>query len=271
MTKAILGQMKNLSKSICILMDTFQELEDDVLDYMSKLCPVKPIGPLFINPKVSSSNISVDILKADDCMGWLDSKPPSSVAYISFGSVVFLKQEQVTEIAYGLLNSGVSFMWVMKPPEKLYSSKPHVLPDGFWEKVGDKGKVVQWSPQQQVLAHPSISCFLTHCGWNSTLEALACGVPVLAFPHWGDQVTNAKYLVDEFRVGIRMCRGVAEDKIIPKEDVEKCLVGPKAAEIKESALKWKKKAEEAVALAGSSNQNMQDILNQITLRSKVKL
>ncbi|XP_027076859.1 gallate 1-beta-glucosyltransferase 84A24-like [Coffea arabica] len=275
MIKAILGQIKNLSKSICILMDTFQELEDDVLDYMSKLCPVKPIGPLFINPKVSSSNISVDILKADDCMGWLDSKPPSSVVYISFGSVVFLKQEQVTEIAYGLLNSGVSFLWVMKPPEKLYSSKPHVLPDGFWEKVGDKGKVVQWSPQQQVLAHPSISCFLTHCGWNSTLEALASGVPVLAFPHWGDQVTNAKYLVDEFRVGIRMCRGVAEDKIIPKEEVEKCLVeatcGPKAAEIKESALKWKKKAEEAVALAGSSNQNMQDFLNQIILRSKVKL
>ncbi|CDP12832.1 unnamed protein product [Coffea canephora] len=218
---------------------------------MSKLHPVKPIGPLFINPKVSSSNISVDILKADDCLGWLDSKPPSSVVYISFGSVVFLKQEQVTEIAYGLVNSGVSFLWVMKPPEKLYSSKPHptatsvgtsfhfLLFDSLWMELDSGGT----------------------CLWSAGFS----------FSPLGDQVTNAKYLVDEFRVGIRMCRGVAEDKIIPKEDVEKCLVGPKAAEIKESALKWKKKAEEAVALAGSSNQNMQDFLNQITLRSKVKL
>lgn len=274
--ESILGQFKNLSKNMCILMDTFQELENDVISYISKLCSVKPIGPLFSNPKVSSSStVSVDMLKADDCMGWLDSKPPSSVVYISFGSVVFLKQEQVAEIAYGLLNSGVSFLWVMKPPpEELQSAEPHVLPDGFWEKAGDKGKVVQWSPQQEVLAHPSVVCFMTHCGWNSTLEALTSGVPVLVFPQWGDQVTDAKYLVDEFRVGIRMCRGAAENKIVPKEEVEKCLLeatcGPKAAELKENALKWKEKAEEAVASGGSSHRNMLDFLYQITFRLEVK-
>ncbi|KAL3515326.1 hypothetical protein ACH5RR_022228 [Cinchona calisaya] len=272
---AILGVFKNLPKNMCILMDTFEELENDVINYMSNLCPIKPIGPLFSNPKVlssnsSSSSVSVDILKADDCMAWLDSKPNSSVVYISFGSVVFLKQEQVDEIAYGLLNSGVSFLWVMRPPTGGLDSKTgHVLPDGFLEKVGDNGKIVQWSPQQEALAHPSVACFMTHCGWNSTLEALACAVPVLAFPQWGDQVTDAKYLVDEFKVGIRMCRGdLAENKIVVKEEVERCLLeatsGPKAAEIKENALKWKKKAEEAVVDGGSSDRNMQFFLDQLT-------
>ncbi|CAK9187099.1 unnamed protein product [Ilex paraguariensis] len=265
--RAILGQYKNLSKPFCILMDTFQELEHEVIEYMSKLCPIKPIGPLCKNPKAISSAIRGDFLKADDCVGWLDSKPPSSVVYISFGSVVSLKQGQIHEIAYGLLKSEVSFLWVMRPPQKDSGFEASVLPDGFLEAAGDKGKVVQWSPQEQVLSHPSVACFVTHCGWNSSMEAISSGVPVVAFPQWGDQVTDAKYLVDEFKVGIRMCRGEAENRIIPRDEVEKCLReatnGPKAAEMKENALKWKKAAEEAVEEGGSSDQNMKAFVAEV--------
>ncbi|KAI5661140.1 hypothetical protein M9H77_20463 [Catharanthus roseus] len=269
--RAILRQFSNLSKNLCVLMDTFFELETEEIESISKLCPVKSIGPLFKASKVANSSISGDIIKADDCKDWLDSKPNSSVVYISFGSVVTLKQEQVTELAYGLLNSEVSFLWVIRPPRinnnSSSSSSGPVLPEGFLEKIGAKGKIVQWSPQEQVLCHPSIACFLTHCGWNSTLEAISSGVPIMAFPQWGDQVLDAKYLVDVFKIGLRMCRGEDENRIIPRDEIENCLreatIGPKAEEMKENALKWKNKAEEAVAIGGSSHRNIQDFLDEI--------
>lgn len=272
LARAILGQFKSLSKPFCILMDTFQELEPEVLEYMSKLCPIKTVGPLFLTPKSTgggpSGDVRGDLVKVDSCTEWLDSKPISSVVYISFGSVVELKQEQVDEIAYGLLNSGVSFLWVRKPPKPVF--RPTVLPDGFLEKVGDNGKVVQWCLQEQVLAHPSVACFMTHCGWNSSMEAITSGVPVVAFPQWGDQVTDAKYLVDVFKIGVRLSRGDAENMVTTRDEVEKCLIeatrGAKAAEMKENALKWKKKAEEAVAEGGSSDRNLEEFVEEVRNR-----
>ncbi|KAF3444164.1 hypothetical protein FNV43_RR13854 [Rhamnella rubrinervis] len=265
--RVILSQFKNLDKPLFILMDTFQELEGPVVEYMSKVYPVLTVGPLFINP--NSSKVRGDFVKSDDdCLEWLDLKPASSVVYISFGSVVHLKQDQVDEIARGISNLGVSFLWVMKPPRVMYPGyETVVLPDGFLEKAGDKGKVVQWSPQEEVLAHPSVACFMTHCGWNSSMESLASGIPVVAFPQWGDQVTNAKYLVDEFKGGLRLCRGEAENRLISSEEVEKCLleatVGPKAEEMKRNTLKWKEAAEVAVAKGGSSDRNIQDFVDQV--------
>ncbi|XP_075501762.1 gallate 1-beta-glucosyltransferase 84A24-like [Primulina tabacum] len=268
--RAILGQLKNLTKPFCILMDTFEELEHEIVEHMSKICrPIKTVGPLFkeLETQATSSNetIRVDFLTVDNCAEFLDSKAEGTVVYISFGSVVYLTQEQVDEIAYGLLSSRVSFLWVLKPPGPETGRLPHVLPEGFMEKVGDKGKIVQWSPQEEVLAHRSTACFVTHCGWNSTMETLASGVPVVAFPQWGDQVTDAKFLVDVFKVGIRLCRGAAEGSIVPREEVERCLReatdgGPKAAEMKENALKWKKAAAEAVA---DSYRNMKDFVDEI--------
>ncbi|KVH93315.1 gallate 1-beta-glucosyltransferase-like [Cynara cardunculus var. scolymus] len=266
--RAILGQFKNLSKTFCVLMETFQELEDDLIKYMSQICPIRPVGPLFKHPLLeTSSNISGNLIKADDCLEWLDSKQPSSVVYISFGSVVNLSQEQLTEMAYGVLNSGVSFLWVMRKGDTFNGVKSGRLPEGFSEAAGDKGMVVQWSPQTQVLSHPAVSCFVTHCGWNSTMEALSSGVPVVAFPQWGDQVTDAKYLVDEWKVGIRMCRGEAENRVIGREEIGQCLKeatnGVKAAEMKRNALKWKKAAEAAVEEGGTSDRNIQEFVDDI--------
>ena len=103
------------------------------------------------------------------------------------------------------------------------------------------------------------------------MESLTSGMPVVAFPQWGDQVTDAVYLVDVFKTGIRMCRGEAENRIIPREEIEKCLLeatsGPKAAEMKQNALKWKKAAEEAVAEGGSSDRNIQAFVDEVRRRS----
>ncbi|XP_020237117.1 gallate 1-beta-glucosyltransferase [Cajanus cajan] len=261
--RAILQQLSNLEKTSCILMDTFQELEADVLDYMSKIChvPIKTVGPLF---KASES-----VHGESECMiKWLDSKEASSVVYVSFGSVVHLKQEQVDEIAHGLLESGLCFLWVMKPPQKHSGKEAHVVPHGFLEKAGNKGKVVQWCRQEQVLGHPSISCFLTHCGWNSSVEALTFGVPLVAFPQWGDQVTNAKYLVDVFQVGVRMCWGEAANELIKRDEVMRCLFEATLGPMKQNALNFKAAAEAAVAQpAGSSHRNMDAFVDQLSKRS----
>lgn len=273
----ILEQFKNLSKPFCVLVDSFEELEHDYINYLSKFFLIRPVGPLFKNPKAtcSTTNIRGDFFKTDDCIEWLNSRPPSSVVYISFGSVVYLPQKQVDEIAYGVLNSKVSFLWVLKPPPKDWDVQPHVLPHGFLEETGDKGKVVQWSPQEQVLAHPSVACFLTHCGWNSSMEAVTSGVPVLTFPAWGDQVTNAKFLVDVFGVGVRLGYSQAENKLVTRDEVKKCLleatVGPKAEELKKNAFKWKKAAEAAVAVGGSSDRNLDAFVEDIKKRGPVNI
>ncbi|MCD7472520.1 hypothetical protein HAX54_013778 [Datura stramonium] len=269
--KAILGQFEKLSGSFCVIMDTFQELELELVDQLSKICPIKTVGPLFMHPKLISPNgedINGDLFTADGgIMQWLDSKSPSSVVYISFGSIVMLQQKQIDELAYGLLNSGVNFLWVLKEPSTGTGFLPVKLPDGFLDKAGDRAKIVQWCPQEQVLAHPSLACFLTHCGWNSTMEAISLGTPIIAFPQWGDQVLDAKYLVDVFKVGIRLCRGEDHNNVIPREEVEKCVreatSGAKAAEMKENALKWKKAAEDAVAKGGSSQKNLQAFIDEV--------
>ncbi|XP_062104311.1 putative UDP-glucose glucosyltransferase [Humulus lupulus] len=274
---AILEQFKSLSKSFCVLVDTYEELEHDIIQEMSKLCPIMPVGPLCKDPKgaVLKNTVRADLMKADeDCMEWLNTMGPASVVYISFGSIVYLKQEQVDEIAHALLNSCISFLWVMKPPSNDSGLKHHVLPGGFLEETAGRGKVVKWSPQEKVLAHPSVMCFLTHCGWNSSMEALTSGVPVLTFPQWGDQVTNAKFLVDVFGVGVRLSRGEIENRVVLREEVEKCLTEvmfstDKAVELKRNALKWTMAAEAAVAEGGSSNQNIRYFLEEICKRSCV--
>ncbi|KAK8518857.1 hypothetical protein V6N13_017876 [Hibiscus sabdariffa] len=267
---AILGQFKKLDKPFCVLMDSFEELEPEIVEYMSKFCLIKTVGPLFKYPQVSNDTVRCDILKADECIEWLDSKPALSVMYISFGTVVYLKQEQVDEIARALLATGISFLWVITSPFKASGLQLHTLPQGFLEKVGDNGKIVQWCPQEKVLTHPSVSCFVSHCGWNSTMEALSCGVPIVAFPQWGDQVTGAVYLVDVFKTGVRMCRGAAENRIIPKEEVVKCFLeattGPKASYLKSNALKWKAAAEAAIADGGSSDRNIQAFIDEVKTR-----
>nr|BAF99686.1 UDP-glucose:hydroxycinnamate 1-O-glucosyltransferase [Lobelia erinus]BAF99687.1 UDP-glucose:hydroxycinnamate 1-O-glucosyltransferase [Lobelia erinus] len=268
--RAILGQFKLLSKPICILVESFQELENDCINYLSTLCPIKPIGPLFSNPSVrNGSSIRGDFMKVEDCIDWLNTRADSSVVYVSFGSIVYVKQEQITEIARGLADSGLSFLWAFKQPGIDMGLTPPSLPDGFLEEVKGRGKVVEWCSQEAVLSHPAVSCFMSHCGWNSTMEALSSGVPVAAFPIWGDQVTDAKFLVDEFKVGIRMCRGEADinKKVVTREEIARCLLaatsGPKAEELKRNALKWKKAAADSVGAGGSSDRNLEEFVGSI--------
>ncbi|CAN0846231.1 Putative UDP-glucose glucosyltransferase [Linum grandiflorum] len=158
---------------------------------------------------------------------------------------------QREEFAYGLINSGLPFLWVVRPME-------------------EKGKLVRWAPQEEVLRHPSVACFVTHCGWNSTMEAISAGKPVVTFPQWGDQVTDAKFLVDVFEVGVRMGRGAETTKLVKRDEVERCVVeatvGEKAEVLKRNAARWKKEAEGAVAETGSSTRSVMEFVEEVKKR-----
>jgi len=125
--------------------------------------------------------------------------------------------------------------------------------------------VVRWCPQLEVLTHEAVGCFVTHCGWNSTLEALSSGVPMVAVPHWSDQSTNAKHIMDIWKMGLKV--PVDEKGLVKQEAIENCIreimEGERGEEIKKNALKWRKLAREAVDEGGSSDKNIEEFVAKL--------
>ncbi|KAK9097301.1 hypothetical protein Sjap_022798 [Stephania japonica] len=265
--KLFSNMFKNMANIKWVLANSFYELEKEVVDSMTQISPIRPIGPL-IPPILlgdsNSSDVGIDMWKPDEtCIEWLDNRPNSSVVYVSFGSIAVLSKNQMGSLAEGLKSSGCAFLWVVKEGE---------LPEGFVEEVAGRGLVVKWSPQIKVLMHPSVGCFVTHCGWNSTLETVACGVPVITFPQWSDQPTNAKLITDVFGVGLTLRvddQGEGdEERIVRSEEVVRCIGevmgGPKCGELKRRALELRQAARRAVTENGSSDRNIDDFIKEIS-------
>lgn len=126
--------------------------------------------------------------KHDAYREWLDLKKTGSVVYISLGSMASLGKQQMEELAFGLIMSNSHFLWVVRP------SEVDKLPQDFTSLASEKGLIVEWCHQPEVLAHHALACFVSHCGWNSTLEALSYGVPIVAMAQWVDQITNSKFI-----------------------------------------------------------------------------
>jgi len=234
-------------------------------DYVASTWGAKTVGPTMPSvyldnrlPNDASCGIHLHTPKTSQSKAWLDAHPSLSVVYVSFGSIASLSSKQMAEIAEGLRNSGKPFLWVVRAKETWK------LPATFADEVKDRGLIVPWCSQLEVLAHPSIGCFVTHCGWNSTLEAISTGVPMVAIPHWSDQPTNAKYVQDVWRVGVR----VRPDSqgVMRREEVEMCvrqvMEGEMRKEFKKRALEWSNKAKKAMGKGGSSDINISDFLSK---------
>ena len=145
-------------------------------------------GPLH---KLSSRSAGSSLLDQDrSCMAWLDTRAPGSVLYVSFGSLAAMDPGEFLEVAWGLAASGHPFLRVVRP-KLVRGCDGAQLPDGFEDAVAGRGMVIRWAPQQEVLAHPAVGGFWTHCGWNSTLESVGEGVPMLCRPDAVDQMMNA--------------------------------------------------------------------------------
>ncbi|KAF3341050.1 crocetin glucosyltransferase 2-like isoform X2 [Carex littledalei] len=256
-------QFLDLDKADEVLINSFYELETEEADYMASVWRAKTIGPTVPSSYLdnlipSDTSYGFHIFKPDTapCMAWLDTKPENSVVYISIGSLSSLDPVQMAELAYGLFNSNIPFLWVVRSSEK------NKLPEGFTDKAKERGLIITWSPQLDVLAHRAVGCFLTHCGWNSTVEALSLGVPMVAFPQWTDQPMNAKYVECVWEVGVRTQRNGAG--LVSREEVERCvkevMQGERCEEYRRNSQKWSNKAREAMKEGGSSFGNIVELV-----------
>ncbi|KAH6815975.1 hypothetical protein C2S51_020795 [Perilla frutescens var. frutescens] len=267
MLEVLVGQFSNLEKADFVLFNTFDGLEIEVVQWMMTCWTIKTIGPthsLLQNDVVNTphkNNQMINLFEPNQeaCRKWLDSKETSSVVYVSFGSLASLEKSQIEELAWGLMMSKCSFLWVVR------ASEEHKLPPNFTSLACERGLIVNWCTQTQVLAHHAVSCFLTHGGWNSTMEGLSYGVPLIVMAQWVDQTTNAKFIEDVWRVGVRV-RG-SENGMVSKEEVCMCVVdiaqGDKGRELRLNASKLKKLAEEAVGEGGTTTKNIEDIVSRI--------
>ncbi|KAL0312228.1 UNVERIFIED_CONTAM: UDP-glycosyltransferase 74E2 [Sesamum radiatum] len=258
----VVNQFSGLENADWLFLNTFYKLEEEVIDYMSKFLPVKTIGPtvpsMYLDKRLpDDKEYGLNVYKPDTaaCMEWLNQQQPETVVYVSFGSLAQLGEEQMEELAWGLRLSNKHFLWVVR------SSEEPKLPKDFAQESSEQGLIVSWSPQLDVLAHEAVCCFVTHCGWNSTLEALSLGVPMVAVPQWTDQGTNSKFVMDVWKMGVR---AKTDDKgIVSRETIASCIrdvmEGERGDEIKKNAIKWKELAREAVDEGGSSDKNIEEL------------
>ncbi|KAF8037421.1 hypothetical protein BT93_B0351 [Corymbia citriodora subsp. variegata] len=247
-----MGVNKTVRISNWLLCNSFYELDPAACGLIPELLPV---GPL-------TSTDGLGNFWAEDrtCLEWLDLQPHESVVYVAFGSLAAFSQNQFEELALGLELSGHPFLWVVRSGFTDVDGIKY--PDGFLERVSDRGKIVSWVPQEKVLAHPSVSCFVTHCGWNSTMEGISNGVPFLCWPCFADQFYNRRYICDALRVGLDLKAEEAE--IISRHKIQAQLEQLLSdVQIKENAERLRGMARRSVSEGGSSTANIQHFVEQL--------
>uniref|UniRef100_A0A0D9XDZ3 Glycosyltransferase n=1 Tax=Leersia perrieri TaxID=77586 RepID=A0A0D9XDZ3_9ORYZ len=261
----LVNQFLGLDTAEHVLVNSFYDLEPQEAEYLASTWRAKMIGPTvpsaFLDKRLPddvSYGIHLHTPMTAESKAWLDAQQPRSVLYVSFGSMASLGPDQMGEVAEGLYGSGKPFLWVVRATE---TGK---LPEGFAAgKAKGRGLIVPWCPQLEVLSHPSVGCFMTHCGWNSTVEALSAGVPMVAMPNWSDQTTNAKYIQDVWRVGVRVRPD--DGGVVRSAEVERCvrevMEGEMREELRTKALEWSGKAKKSMSEGGASDVSISDFLS----------
>ncbi|KAL6135060.1 hypothetical protein ACLB2K_067288 [Fragaria x ananassa] len=210
-------------------------LEPDVMDALSSTpSPVYAIGPLQL-----LLNQVADPLKS--------------------GGLAVITPEHLLEFGWGLANSKVPFFWVIRPD--LVHGESAILPPEFVAETKGRSLIASWCPQEQVLNHPSVGGFITHSGWNSTIESLSAGLPMLCWPILAKQMTNCYYTCNDWGSGMEIDNNVKRDNV--EKLVRELMEGEKGKKIKEKAMEWKKLAEEATSPHGSSSTNLNNLVKQV--------
>ncbi|KAM3236912.1 UDP-glucosyltransferase 29-like [Capsicum annuum] len=236
-----------------VLIKGFKELDGKYCDYISSLTNkrVVPVGPLVQEPTSDVDNSLI--------LKWLNQKSKGSTVFVSFGSEYFLSQEDREEIAHGLEQSRVNFVWVVRFPKGEKLKLEQALPLGFFKKVGERGMVVEdWAPQAKILAHPNIGGFVSHCGWNSVMESMKIGVPIIAMPMHLDQPLNAR-LVEEVGVGLEVVRdknGKLERETI-SQVINKVVLGKEGEPIRAKAKKM------SATLGVKGDEEIDDVVQEL--------
>nr|QMU23732.1 UDP-glycosyltransferase 1 [Plagiochasma appendiculatum] len=261
--------------SASIVVNSFLDLELEPIKYYQIKSSSKQsqgkvyaVGPI-VTPATFKDHafLSATVTTATDPLSWLDTQPGLSVLYICLGSMVRLSPPQIMQLALALesLEEKCSFLWVLPRGNGNFEALEDVLPADFARKANGRGLVTtSWVPQVQVLAHPAILGFLSHCGWCSTIESMTSGVPMIAWPHAAEQFLNCRYIVDQLKVATEVVRG--PDGVVEQKEFEKAftvLLGDQGKQIKDRCKELKAKAAAAIAPGGSSENAFQQLIEEI--------
>lgn len=267
---------RRFQKTRGILVNTFYDFEPCSLRalkhdnrFLLQNPPVYPIGPLFhqTNGKKNHNH---------QCIKWLDKQPPSSVVFLCFGSNGSFSTEQLAEIATVLDRAGHRFLWSVRSRSNAKfgymedTDKEKVFSSNFLERTKDRGLVwPSWVPQTEILSHPATAMFVTHCGWNSCLESVSLGVPMLAWPLYAEQHLNAFQITEEIKVGIKLTVDRRNGNWVTDNELERgihCLMDEgcqKGRQVRENVQEMKEKAKRTLEKNGSSLLSLQLFKEQL--------
>ncbi|KAK1357198.1 UDP-glucose iridoid glucosyltransferase-like [Heracleum sosnowskyi] len=255
-TLKLIDYGRNLKNFSAIILNTIDCLEQSSLFQLRQhyKVPVFPIGPLSkVAPALSTSFLEEET----SCITWLNDQPAKSVLYVSKGSLAISDEKELTETFWGLANSDQPFLWVVRPGSVSGSEWTEVLPKDFKEIVRERGLIVKWAPQKEVLAHSAVGGFWTHCGWNSSMESLCEGVPMISSPQFFDQKVIARYITHVWKVGFEL------DGVLERGDVDKSIrrlmTGREGNEVRQRAIELKHMINVSTLEGGSSYNSLNDL------------
>ncbi|EOY17943.1 hypothetical protein SCA6_000226 [Theobroma cacao] len=273
----VVEQTRKSPQAHALILNTFEDLDRPILSHIRTKCPhVYTIGPIhaLLNTRLkakrgASSQFSNSLWEVDrNCISWLDKQPKQSVVYVSFGSITIPSREQLTELWYGLVNSKRRFLWVVRPNSVTgKDGQGEDVPVELLEGTKERGCIVGWAPQEEVLNHPAVGGFLTHSGWNSTLESVVAGVPMICWPYFADQQVNSRFVSEVWKLGLDM-KDVCDRKVVEK--MVNDLMMDRREEFVKSAAEMAKLAKESVNVGGSSYCNLDRLIEDIRLMSLKK-
>ncbi|KAL7119014.1 hypothetical protein ACP275_02G036500 [Erythranthe tilingii] len=257
--------LESESASFGVIVNSFYEMEPAYATYYKEIIGARAwhIGPVSLFNRINEDDIS-----SHECLSWLNSKKPNTVLYVCFGSLAFLQTPQLHEIAKGLENSGQEFIWVVREGVK--------LDEEFESRIEGRGLIIRgWAPQVQILDHEAVGGFITHCGWNSLLEGVAAGVPMITWPLSAEQFFNDKLVTEILKIGIPVgarewTKRTDEREIIKGENIERAVAqlmgGEEEAErMRIRATELGDMAKMAVQEGGSSDTDLKSLMQELTM------
>ncbi|CAO2840521.1 unnamed protein product [Amaranthus hypochondriacus] len=259
-------------KSYGVIVNSSYELEKAYADFYSNNLGRRAwsIGPYSLHCDKVNANKKIEEKEEHPCFEWLNKMEERKVIYVSFGSLACFGEAQICELAAALESSGHPFIWVVRKGEKW-------VPDGFEARIKEQNKgilITGWAPQVQILEHPSIGGFITHCGWNSTVEGCTSGVPMVTWPISAEQFYNEKLISHVLKVGVEVgskkwTRSIEEcSEIVEKDKIEKAIKelmsdSFEAQERRKNVKEMSEVIKKAVDENGSSRKNLSDLIQEL--------
>ncbi|KQK00027.1 7-deoxyloganetin glucosyltransferase [Brachypodium distachyon] len=269
MLNFLIHEVERSGSGAAIIINTFDELEQPALDAMHAILPqIYTIGPLnFLFEQLVPEDGSLGAIRSSlwredhSCLEWLHGKELRSVVYVNYGSITTMSSQELVEFAWGLANCGYDFLWILR--NDLVNGDTTVLPPEFLESTKGKCLLASWCEQEAVLRHEAVGLFLTHCGWNSTMEGLSVGVPMLCWPFFAEQQTNTRYSCMEWGVGMEIGDDVRREVVEAR--IREAMGGEKGRVMKQRAVEWKETAVRATSPNGRSLANFEDLLKDVLI------